>query len=68
MELSSLKIVKNEKTTQRSVAAIIEDAFPPLINAVSGELVPRRNVRHLNVDEVLARSLPKLTEGFEKAD
>ena len=68
MKLSSLKIVKDEKKSQRAVAAIIEDAFPPPIHAVSGEPMSPRSVRHLNVDEVLARSLPKMTERFEKAD
>lgn len=71
MKLSSLKIVTNEQKNQRSVAAIIEDALPPPIHAVSGMPVPRRTVRRgvrrLDVDEVLARSLPKLAEGFEKA-
>jgi hypothetical protein len=67
MKLASLKIVTNEQTTQRSVAAIIEDALPPPIHAVSGEPRPRCIVRRLNVDEVLARSLPKVAEDFEKA-
>lgn len=67
MKLASLKIVTNEQTTQRSVAAIIEDALPPPIHAVSGEPMPPRRGRHLDVDEVLARSLPKVAEVFEKA-
>lgn len=59
MKLSNLKIVTNEQTTQRSVAAIIEDALPPPIHAVSESPVPRRTVRRLDVDGVLARSVPK---------
>jgi hypothetical protein len=65
MKLPGLRIVTNEQTTQTS--ATIADALPPPIHAVTGEPVPARTVRHLNVDEVLARSLPKLSEGFEKA-
>lgn len=65
MKLTSLKIVTNEKTAQTAVAAIIEDAPPPLIHAV--DPMPPRIVRHLDVDGVLARSLPKVAEGFEKA-
>jgi hypothetical protein len=67
MDLATLKIVTSKQTTQRSVAAIIEDALPPPIHAVAGEPSPRRIVRRLDVDEVLARSLPKVAEGFERA-
>jgi hypothetical protein len=67
MKLPSLKIVTNEQTTQKSVAAIIKDAFPPRIHAVAGKPMSPRHSRHLDVDEVLARSLPKVAEGFEKA-
>ena len=59
MKLSNLKIVTNEQTTKRSVAAIIEDVLPPPIHAVSAIPVPRRSVRRLDVDAVLARSVPK---------
>lgn len=55
MKLASLKIVTNEQTTQS--AAVIEDTLPPLIHAV--EPMPPRIVRRLDVDKVLARSLPK---------
>ena len=52
---------------QRSVPVTTEDTLPPLIHAVVPEPLPRRIVRRLDVDEVLARSLPKVVEGFEKA-
>ena len=67
MKLTSLKLVTNEQKTQRSVAAIIADTLPPPIHSVAGEPIPPRTVRHLDVDEILTRSLPKLTEDFEKA-
>jgi hypothetical protein len=59
MKSASLKIVTNEQTTQRSGAAIIEDEFPPPIHAVAQVPMPPRLVRRLDVDGVLARSLPK---------
>jgi hypothetical protein len=62
MNLATLKIVTTKQTTERSAAAIIEDALPPPIHAVAGEPSPRRIVRRLNVDEVLARSVPKTLE------
>jgi hypothetical protein len=65
MKLASLKIVTNEQTTQS--AAVIEDMLPPPIHAVAQKPMPPRIVRHLDVDGVLARSLPKVAEGFEKA-
>lgn len=65
MKLASLKIVTNEKSTHTAEAAKIKDAPPPLIHAV--DPMPPRIVRHLDVDGVLARSLPKVAEGFEKA-
>jgi hypothetical protein len=65
MKLSSLKIVTNEQTTQS--AASIEDTLPPAIHAVAQKPMPPRRGRRLDVDEVLARSLPKVAERFEKA-
>jgi hypothetical protein len=67
MKLTSLTLVTNEPAIQSSVLATIEDTLPPLIHAVAGEPMPRRIVRRLNVDEVLERSLPKVSEGFGKA-
>ena len=59
MKLASLKMVTKEQTNQRSVPATIEDTLPPLIHAVAPEPMPRRLVRRLDVDDVLARSVPK---------
>ena len=67
MKLASLKIVTNEQATQLAEAAIIEDVLPPPIHAVVLEPKRPRTARRLDVDEVLARSLPRVTEGFEKA-
>jgi hypothetical protein len=67
MKLASLKIVTKEPAIQRSVPTTIEDTLPPLIHAVAPESTPPRVVRRLDVDGVLARSLPKVVEGFEKA-
>jgi len=58
MKLTSLKMVSNKQTTQRSVAAVIEDAIPPPIHAVAQEPTAPR-IRRLDVDSVLARSVPK---------
>lgn len=59
MKVSSLKILTKEPTVQRSGSATIEDTPPPRIHAVSEEPMPRRKIRRLNVDVVLARSVPK---------
>ena len=59
MKLASLKIVMKEPEIQRSLPAAIEDTLPPLIQAVASQLMPRRVVRRLDVDSVLARSVPK---------
>lgn len=59
MKLATLKIVTKEPAIQRSVPATIEDTLPPLIHAVAAEPMPRRVVRRLDVDSVLARSVPK---------
>jgi hypothetical protein len=57
MKLANLKIVTNEQTTLS--AAVIEDALPPPIHAVARKPMPPRTGRRLDVDGVLARSLPK---------
>lgn len=68
MKSANLKIVTNERATQRSEAELIEDSLPPPIHgeAEVQHKMPPRTVRHLDVDEILARSLPKLS-GLEKA-
>lgn len=59
MKLASLKIVTKEQTIQRSVPATIADTRPPFIHALAQEPMPPRIVRRLDVDGVLARSVPK---------
>ena len=59
MKLATLKIVTKEPAIQTSVPATIEDTLPPLIHAVAPEPMPARVVRRLDVDGVLARSVPK---------
>jgi len=59
MKLASLKIVTKEQTNQSSGASTIEDTRPPLIHAVAQEPEPTTIVRRLDVDGVLARSVPK---------
>lgn len=67
MKVASLKIVTKDPAIQRSVPATIEDTLPPLIHALAPEPTAPRLVRRLDVDEVLARSLPKLADVFEEA-
>ena len=66
MKLAILKIVTNEQTTQDPVPAIIEDALPLPINAVAAEPIRARGGRHLDVDGILARSLPRVAETFRE--
>ena len=60
MKAAILKIVTHEEPTRNRVPARIEDRLPPRINAVARE--PRRagRGRHLDVDAILARSLPEV--------
>ena len=59
MKSTSLRIVTNEPAIHRVVPAAIEDTLPPLIHAVAPQPMPPRIVRRLDVDGVLARSVPK---------
>ena len=58
MKAAILKIVTHEQPTQNRVPATIEDTLPPPINAVAREPRHATRGRHLDVDAVLARSLP----------
>jgi hypothetical protein len=60
MKAAILKIVKRQQPTQNRVPVTIEDTLPPPINAVAGEPIRAGSSRHLDVDAVLARSLPKV--------
>ena len=59
MKLASLKIATKEPTIQRSVPTTIDDTPPPQIRAVAPEPRLPGRVRRLDVDGVLARSVPK---------
>lgn len=68
METAILKIVK-DKPPPKIVAQATLEAFladQPTNRVVAG-VVPRRSGQHLDVDGILARSLPKVDESFEKA-
>lgn len=58
MKAAILKIVTHERPTRNRVPATIEDALPPPINAVARKKIRAGKGRYLDVDAVLARSLP----------
>ena len=58
MKRTILKIVSREPPTQKRVPARIKDTLPPPIIAVAREPRHAGRGRHLDVDAVLARSLP----------
>ena len=60
MKAAILKIVMRQQATQTRVPVTIEDTLPPPINAVAREKIRAGKGRHLDVDAVLARSLPKV--------
>ena len=61
MKAVILKIITRQQLTQTRVPVTIADTLPPPINAVAGEPIRAGCSRHLDVDAVLARSLPKVT-------
>ena len=66
VELLNLKLVTNEQTTQsRPQGAIEALALSPTISAPP-KLVQKRVALHLDVDAVLARSLPKVVGTVQK--
>lgn len=67
MERAKLRIVTDTAPPKIVAQTMPEVVAHSPINSVVAVAVPPRRVRHLNVDEVLARSLPKLTESFKKA-
>lgn len=60
MKAVILKIITRQQPRQTRVPVIIEDTLPPPINAVAREKIRAGKGRHLDVDAVLARSLPKM--------
>jgi hypothetical protein len=63
METAKLRIVTDTPPPKVIAQATLEADSP--INAVVA--VPLRPSRHLDVDGILARSLPKVAESFAKA-
>lgn len=60
MKAAILKIVTHEEPTRNRMPATIEDTLPPPINAVAPEAIRAGKGRHLDVDAILARSLPEV--------
>ena len=60
MKAAILKIVTRELPTQTRVPVTIEDTRPPPSNAFVREPKRAGRGRHLDVDAVLARSLPNV--------
>ena len=67
METAVLKIVK-DRPPSKIVAQVTLETFlaPRPTNTVVTGVVPRGRGRHLDVDGILARSLPKVDESFVK--
>ena len=67
MKTAILKIVKDRPPAKIVAQATVESflAHRPT-NTVVGGVFPRGPGRHLDVDGILARSLPKVDEAFEK--
>jgi len=67
METDKLRIVADTPPPHIvAQATIAAEAHAPINSIVAGP-VPLRRARHLDVDGILARSLPKVAESFKKA-
>ena len=66
METTELRIITDTEPEIIDQTTLDADVPSP-INDLVAVAVPVRHSRHLDVDDVLARSLPKLTERLEKA-
>lgn len=62
MSVSNLRVINDEQTLVRRAQDEIEPYEQTFDEPDVSRLVVARKGRHLNVDEVLARSLPKLTD------
>lgn len=60
MALNNLRVVNDERTIQNRARAAIE-SYAKSIEQAAAQQISIRKGRHLDVDEVLARSLPSLT-------
>lgn len=67
MEILNLKLVTDEQVTQSQPQAAMEVLADIPLNLEAPKLIRTRTPMHLNVDAVLARSLPKLTVGSQKS-
>ena len=59
MAQANLREVEDEQTTQDRARAAIQNYHAKPAKRIGLEPIPLRKGRHLDVDEVLARSLPK---------
>ena len=67
METAKLRIVTDTPPPKVVAQGALEAEDPrPMNSDVAGAVPPGRG-RHLDVDRILTRSLPKVTETFEKA-
>ena len=60
--VTNLRVINDEQTTQVRVQDSIESYEQTFDERDVPRLVVNRKGRHLNVDEVLARSLPRVTD------
>ena len=67
METAKLRIVTDTPPPNIIAQFALEAVDPcPIISVVAGAVPPPRG-RHLDVDDILARSLPKVAKSFDKA-
>jgi hypothetical protein len=59
MALANSRVVKDEQTNQDCAPAAIEAYRAEPDDKISLGMIPLRKGRHLDVDKILARSLPK---------
>jgi hypothetical protein len=62
MSVSNLRVIADEQANKNRADDAIESYEQTFDEKDVSHLVVTRKGRHLNVDEVLARSLPKLTD------
>jgi hypothetical protein len=67
MERAKLRIFTDTPPPKIVAQTTLEAEAHSPINSVVAVAVPLGHSRHLDVDGILARSLPKLTESFKKA-
>lgn len=66
METAKLRIVTDTEPPKIIAGTALEDNAPSPITDFVHIAEPVRRARHLDVDAVLERSLPKVVESFEK--